>query len=243
MRLMIADDEDNIRMGLEKMLSRMELNIEVIGSHANGMEALSHLHKLDFSDLEVLITDIKMPVMDGLRLTELVREKSRDIAVIVLSGFSEFDYARTAIRYGVSDYLLKPVDKSQLYETLKRIAKLNRSVEREMEDPKDYGEVEQIKGILRQEYGKPFELERLAERIGKSSSHISRLFKNKTNETLTDYLIRIRIDKAKQFIADHPSLKNYEIAELVGYSDPVYFNKLFKKVTGMTPKDYRGKRS
>ncbi|MNE84130.1 HTH-type transcriptional activator Btr [compost metagenome] len=101
--------------------------------------------------------------------------------------------------------------------------------------------VEQTKSILEREYGQNFELERLAETVGMNASYISRLFKYKTGQTITDYLIGIRIAKAKELLTGQPDLKNYEIAEMVGYSDPVYFNKLFKKMCGMTPKDYKSR--
>ncbi|WP_419874674.1 helix-turn-helix domain-containing protein [Candidatus Pristimantibacillus sp. PTI5] len=251
MNIIIADDEEFIRLGLEKILTKMDLDITVIGSYSNGMDAWTHISKLGEGELDVLITDIKMPMMDGLKLIEHLRGKA--IATIVLSGFSEFEYARKALRYGVRDYLLKPVDKANLYDLLIKI-KQEREENRlagETNEPllqqepiskeKEHHVIEQMKSILEQEYGKNFEMERMAETVGMSANYLSRLFKQETGMTLTDYLIDIRIEKAKQFLTDHPNLKNYEISQLVGYSDPVYFNKLFKKMTGETPKDYKGK--
>ncbi|MNI63628.1 putative response regulatory protein [compost metagenome] len=164
----------------------------------------------------------------------------------MLSGFSDFEYARRAIRYGVMDYLLKPIEKTQLFELLKRVEtdkrlKLADAEQHAVQAPEggEHYVVEQTKSILEREYGHNFELERLAEAVGMNASYISRLFKYKTGQTITDYLIGIRIAKAKELLTEQPDLKNYEIAELVGYSDPVYFNKLFKKICGMTPKDYK----
>ncbi|MGN7359166.1 response regulator transcription factor [Paenibacillus sp. SAF-054] len=253
MNIMIVDDEEVIRLGLEKIMSRMDLDIKVVGSYGNGLEALNQLLKTEPGEVDCLITDIKMPMMDGLRLIEHVREKMERITIIVLSGFSEFEYARQALRFGVIDYLLKPIDKMQLYELLKR---LNHKISNEPDEapppeaPEHSGNgleyeagehyvVDQIKSYLDKEYDKNFELERLAENTGMSPSYISRLFKTKTGHTITDYLIEVRIEKAKQFLIDHPDLKNYQISQLVGYSDPVYFNKLFKRMVQMTPKDYK----
>lgn len=249
MNIIIVDDEEFIRLGLQKILLKMDLDIEVIGSFSNGMDAWTHIAKLAPGELDVLITDIKMPMMDGLRLIEHIRDKS--IAMIVLSGFSEFEYARKALRQGVRDYLLKPIDKAQLYDLLVRL-KSERQEAKEQErheaasstalsEDKEHHVIEQMKAILEQQYDKNFEMESIAETVGMSGSYLSRLFKQETGETLTDFLIRIRIEKAKQFMSDHPSLKNYEISQLVGYSDPVYFNKLFKKMVGVTPKDYKDK--
>ena len=244
---MIADDEEVIRRGLEKITSRMDLEVEVIGSHGNGLEAWNHLSTLSAEGIDLLITDIKMPRMDGFKLIEEARGYMKHLPIAVLSGFSDFDYARRAIRFGVLDYLLKPIEKIQLYELLKRVEE-NKQLQ--AEEPKlqelqapEGGEhyvVEQTKRILDKEYGQNFELERLAEKVGMNASYISRLFKYKTGQTITDYLIGVRIARAKELLTGRPDLKNYEIAEMVGYSDPVYFNKLFKKICGVTPKDYKG---
>ncbi|MEK5023302.1 MULTISPECIES: response regulator transcription factor [Paenibacillus] len=247
-KVMIADDEEVIRRGLEKITSRMDLEVEVIGSYGNGQEAWGHLSKLAPEDIDLLITDIKMPRMDGFKLIEEARGHMKNLSIAVLSGFSEFDYARRAMRHGVLDYLLKPIEKAQLYELLKRVEEnkeLKIAVPEQENPPAQAAEggehyvVEQTKSILEKEYGQNFELERLAETVGMNASYISRLFKFKTGQTITDYLIGIRIAKAKELLIGQPDLKNYEIAERVGYSDPVYFNKLFKKMCGMTPKDYK----
>ncbi|MRN55958.1 response regulator transcription factor [Paenibacillus monticola] len=246
-KVMIADDEEVIRRGLAKITSRMDLEVEVIGSYGNGQEAWEHLAKLGPEDIDLLITDIKMPRMDGFKLIEQVRGSMKNVSIAVLSGFSEFEYARRAIRHGVLDYLLKPIDKTQLYELLKRVDEEKKKPpepEREQiviqaAEGGEHYVVEQTKIILEKEYGQNFELERLADTVGMNASYISRLFKFKTGQTITDYLIGIRIAKAKELLTEQPDLKNYEIAEKVGYSDPVYFNKLFKKMCGMTPKDYK----
>ncbi|MFC5653558.1 response regulator [Paenibacillus solisilvae] len=249
MKLIIVDDEQLIRMGLEKIILKMDFEIEVAGSFANGMEAWTYLSKPGHEEPDVLITDIKMPMMDGLRLIELVREKNKDISIVVLSGFNEFEYARSALRFGVRDYLLKPVDKTLLFDLLTKLRHEKYAQAAFEDDPGDerlpieseHHVIDQVKTILERDYDKNFELERLAEMVELNASYLSRLFKNKTNMTITDYLILIRIEKAKQLLSDHPHLKNYEVSSLVGYNDPVYFNKLFKKIVGITPKDYKEK--
>ncbi|MCR2806090.1 response regulator transcription factor [Paenibacillus soyae] len=238
---MIVDDEEMIRRGLNKILSNMGLDINVIGSYGNGQDAWTHISMLEDGELDVLITDIKMPMMDGLTLVEKV--KGKPIKTIVLSGFSEFEYARKALRHGVMDYLLKPVDKSSLHQLLleARQAKEKADSAQPAEREKDYSAVSRVRAILEAEYGNCPEMEELAEHVGMSANYLSRLFKQETGETITDYLIGVRIAKAKQFLHDHPHMKNYEIAQLVGYGDPVYFNKLFKKMVGVTPKEYRSR--
>jgi two-component system response regulator YesN len=242
LNMIIVDDEDFIRLGLEKILSRMDLDVQVIGSYANGMMALSHISKLHADELDVLITDIKMPIMNGLKLIESVREQLPKLPIVILSGFNDFEYARTAIRSGVTDYLLKPVVKTQLYDLLMKLISQKGGTDRGDAKIADLNEnyiVEHIKHYLDKHYDKNFELDKLADAIDKNASYISRVFRLHTAITITDYLIQIRIDKAKQFLIDHPHLKNYEVSQLVGYQDSVYFNKLFKKITGITPREYR----
>ena len=250
MKVILVDDEELIRLGLEKICLREGPDVEIIGSHRNGAEAWSQLSMLPPQGVDLLISDIRMPVMDGFELIERCRRSFPDLPIIVLSGFSDFDYARRALRFGVTDYLLKPIDKPELLSLLKRTA-----AARTAEDPLDGGDsaafssasqpapdhyvVERLKSLLESEYDQPLEFARLAERLGMNSSYISRLFKIETGQTLTEYLIGIRMNHAKKLLVEQPELKNYEIAEKVGYGDPVHFNKLFKKTVGMTPKDYK----
>jgi len=99
--------------------------------------------------------------------------------------------------------------------------------------------IETVKGYIQKNYLKELELQRLADIVYLTPSYLSKLFKTTTGETITDYIISVRIERAKELLLKAPSLKTYEVGEQVGYPDPAYFNKVFKKVTGLTPKEYR----
>lgn len=99
--------------------------------------------------------------------------------------------------------------------------------------------VETVKAYIQKNYLKELELQRLADIVYLTPSYLSKLFKTTTGETITDYIISVRIERAKELLLKNPSLKTYEVGEQVGYPDPAYFNKVFKKVTGLTPKEYR----
>lgn len=116
--IMIIDDEDPIRRGLEKIISRLSEHYMVVGSFTNGFEASQELDRLA---PDVIITDIKMPYMDGLRFIEELRRRLPEARCLILSGYNDFEYARTAMKYGVDDYLIKPVDKEELLANLSRI--------------------------------------------------------------------------------------------------------------------------
>ncbi|NGZ77549.1 response regulator [Saccharibacillus alkalitolerans] len=119
-QLLIVDDEKNIRQGLQVMIAREFGEACKIRLAANGREALE-LHERQPAD--VIITDIRMPVMDGMELLERLRGQRRAAegpVVLVLSGYDEFEYAKTAIRFQVRDYLLKPIRREDLFEALER---------------------------------------------------------------------------------------------------------------------------
>lgn len=117
-QILVVDDERIERNGIKMLLRHMQLSCE-IAEAANGSEALDYLkeHKID-----ILLTDVKMPFMDGIRLIEECQQidSCEDMKCVIFSGCSEFDYARKAVRLGVSDYILKPIDPNEFKETITR---------------------------------------------------------------------------------------------------------------------------
>lgn len=109
-KILIADDEKIERSGVRRLLQREELNMEILEA-ANGKEALKIVQE---SRPDILFSDIKMPFMTGLELAERVREVSPDTVIIIFSGYSDFEYAREAMKNGVLDYVLKPIDPKEL---------------------------------------------------------------------------------------------------------------------------------
>jgi len=120
LRIVIADDEERIRRGLAKLIRSASEAYEVAGEFANGDELLRFVRE---EGADVVITDIRMPVMDGLAVAERLQAEHPGVRCIIVSGYSDFDYARTAMRHHVRDYLLKPVDKAELFRVLEEVAK------------------------------------------------------------------------------------------------------------------------
>lgn len=136
LKVLIADDEKIAREGLRDLVDWAELGMEVVCCAVNGREALDYLcaHPVD-----VLLTDIKMPRMDGLELLRELSERGINPTAIVFSGFSDFHYAQRAIRYGVLNYLLKPIRIGELTETLHRAtARLRENTAAEPLDVEEY---------------------------------------------------------------------------------------------------------
>ena len=113
MKLLIADDEQKIRVGMAS-LDWDSIGITEVSLAVNGVEAKKLLEQEPF---DIMICDIKMPGLTGLELAAYVQEHTLDTSVILLSGFSDFEYARTAIKIGVEDFLLKPIDSEELEKT------------------------------------------------------------------------------------------------------------------------------
>ena len=113
--LMIVENEKSIRAGIRAMVANAPVYVETVIECSNGAEAMDVLSS---QDIEVMITDIRMPKMDGVELVRRTRELSSPPIVIVISGYSDFDYAVDVFRQGVRDYLLKPIERERIFELL-----------------------------------------------------------------------------------------------------------------------------
>jgi two-component system, response regulator YesN len=118
MKILVVDDEEIIRDGLSRKIERLIPNAVIVGKAQDANQALE-LVKLQHPD--IVITDIRMPETDGLKFISLSKEIYKDICYIIISGYQDFEYARNAIRLGVEDYLLKPIDNDQLKEVIRKL--------------------------------------------------------------------------------------------------------------------------
>lgn len=114
-KILIVDDEQFIREGLKKIIDWDEHGIEIVGEASNGKEALEAINELK---PELLLTDIQMPVMNGLNLIKAVRENCLKTKIIIISGYDDFQYVKEALKYGVENYIIKPINKEELSATL-----------------------------------------------------------------------------------------------------------------------------
>jgi len=239
----VAEDEERMRVYLARKVSELDPGFECVGAAADGEETIelveTHLPSL-------LLTDIRMPVLGGLELVERIRSTNPDLRIVIVSGYSEFEYARRAIELGVDEYLLKPVDLAQLRGTLERVRiKLEASaaqVETEYGLAVRPGDTELARDValyLQENYHHPYSLERLAARFRCKPAYLLRLYSRATGSTPTRDLIRLRIEKAKRLLVGHASLEVKQVAAAVGYEDALYFSRLFKRETGLNPSAFR----
>lgn len=115
--ILIVDDEKLERRGIRFLLKREEGEFQILEA-TNGKDALG---VLESNHVDILFSDVKMPYMNGLELTKAVREDHPDMEIVIFSGYNDFSYAKEALRYGVVDYVLKPVDPEEFHKTFQRV--------------------------------------------------------------------------------------------------------------------------
>ncbi len=245
LKVLVVEDEEMIRRGIVLGVDWAALDCVVVGEAANGEEALEAVEKYAPS---LIITDLKMPKMDGLEMLRRLRERGSGVYVIILTAYDSFDYARSALRLGAADYLLKPFHDGDLEQA---VANLQRrlSAGREGEDsaPAYPGLKKGNKSryvldaiaYIEEHYGDPgISVGSIAQFLGISEGHLSHIFKKETDYTPLNYLTRCRVHKAMELLRDC-RLKVYEVAERVGYRDITYFSATFKKLAGVSPSEYQ----
>ncbi len=136
-KVMIVEDEELILQGLRNILDWEALGLDVVHMAHDGTEALEMWEK---EPVHIVVTDISMPEMDGLTLLRKIREKEEQVRFIILTGYDEFDYAREAIRLGVENYILKPINEEelerQLRETVQKLEETDKKKLQYIEDRK-----------------------------------------------------------------------------------------------------------
>ncbi len=232
-RVLLIDDEELVRVSIGYSISAaLPQEAELVGEAENGAAGLELIRSLR---PDIVITDIRMPKMDGLTMIGALRQEGLDVEVVVLSGYAEFEYAQQAIHYGVTDYLLKPVEENRLRETLetciRRITK-KRNLNREEKLSK------RVVAYIDAHYQEDLFLDKLAEEFGFSAKYLSALVREETGLNFTAYLTDLRLNRAEDLLL-HTDLGIKEIAASVGYWDQRYFHRIFKKRTGKTPSQYR----
>ncbi len=240
MNILIIDDEPKIRNGLIKLLSAHE-NWTISGAFADAVSALKFMYE---SENDVIITDIKMPGISGLDMISRIRERNPEIPIVILSGYANFLYAQRAIELGVRKYLTKPTNTRELVAALEQIeSELRKEVESLQSDSVvSVSNLLILRAIQHMEihYSDRISLKDVANELFISPNYLSELFKKKTGQTFSDYLLALRMEKSKSYLSNI-AYKVSDIAGLVGFSDSRYFSSTFKKFYGMTPMEHRSR--
>ena len=238
LRVLLVDDEIMIREGFKRLFDWQAHGCEVVGEAGDGMEALT---QIDTLHPDIVIMDINIPIMNGLKVIQLSRIKHPNTAFVIVSGYDDFSYCREALRLQITDYILKPVNYEEFGSCIDnmKISLFERRVSAAEEPEKQ--EERTITGLtryLQEHLAEEISLSVLAEEFHLNPQYISQLFKSEIGVNFLAYLTNIRMEKAKKLLLT-TSLSIAEVAEQSGYGDYRVFTKVFKKSEGVTPSQYR----
>ena len=241
MTVLIVDDETYMVEYMKNLVDWKACGFDQVLTAKGGGLARDLLAKYR---PELLITDIKMPKITGLDLSRLIDENRYQTRVIIISGYSDFEYAKQALRYRVSEYLVKPVLREDLEEALERIlpgsTKGGERGESEEQGPSrdKYAAVSSVKAYIHENYSQDLSLDALGDAVNLHPVYLSRIFKEVTDVNLSAYIADVRMQKAAKLL-DETDLKVPAVMDQLGYRKRQHFTKLFKEKYGMTPKEYR----
>lgn len=247
-KILIVDDEKYEAALIEKCVDWTKEGFELVGS---AQTAASALELFAARVPDIVFCDINMPVMNGLEMSRRMKEERKEVCIIIVTGYREFEYARQALELGAQNYILKPIQPEEL---LRSAQKARQELHRECEPcvegvTEDMVKNSQQKSTLTLEVLRYIEehlsepglsLKEIAPAVFVSNSHLSRIFKSEMGENLTEYIVRRRMERSKELF-DTTDLRVSEVAWKVGMTNPHYLGRCFKSYMGMTINEYRKK--
>lgn len=247
---LIVEDEPLMREYLMLHLTSIHGLWKTEGCARDGLEALALLRAKPF---DLVITDIKMPHMDGLELADYIHVNHPGTDVIILTGYSEFDYARAAVRANAADYLLKPLQDVELHKALSKLATKRMAAdsvpaavpvpaeaapkEPAQDDPGIL--VQRARTYIRAHFTEPLSLNEVANTLAVNPAYLSSIFKSERGESYSKFILRLRMERAALLLRTYSAGKVNDIALEVGYSSTKHFYSVFKDYFGVTPNEYR----
>ncbi len=251
-KVVIVEDEEIIRKGLMFTVHWTDLECTVVADCGNGEEGVKAIQEFR---PDIVITDINMPVVDGLEMIRRTCEEY-EYAAVILSGYSDFEYAQTAIRYGVLGYLLKPLKTSEIIEAIEKAKKEceKRNIFRShREKPekltKNFLEefhsgytgndelIQQMLLFIKENYGQKIVMNDLEKRFNYSSTFLNKKFKEAMGTTFMEYVNRYRVRQAIDMMTNQ-RMPLQKVAWECGIGEYKYFSTVFKKYLGCSPKEY-----
>lgn len=244
MKVLLVDDENYILEYLVHAIDWKALGFSTVDQTCDSTKAKRLLVDQNYT---LLITDIRMPEVSGLDLLEFVISENIGTKVMILSGYSEFEYAQKAIRHGAHDYLLKPLTGAKLKKALlsfiSKYGQNTKQVLKEKSENRDtLSETQKVVTYVEQYINDHIEekisLQILAELVYLSPPYLSTLYKKETGNNLQSFITDARLSRSTVLLKES-RLKISDIAKMVGYQKPQYFDQLFQKKYGLTPQQFR----
>lgn len=262
-KVVIVDDEPIIVEGLTRSIHWDKWDCEVVATGYSGMEGIELVER---EKPDILFSDIRMPKLDGLTMIAAVKSQYPQMQITILTGFSDFEYAREAIRLGVTRFLVKPSKMDELEEAVSAMVKNLKLNGAEFQESDIAGKTEamEAEGVtvegpsdeeseesaassfivnnalkyMEENFREKLKLQDVAEQVYVSQWHLSKLLNRYKGQSFSELLNSIRIEKAKELLKD-PSLRIGDIADMVGFLDMAHFSRVFKKQTGISANEFR----
>lgn len=253
LKVVIVEDEDIIRKGLIYTIDWLSMECMIVGDACDGVEGLRLIQELK---PDLVITDIKMPMMNGLEMLEKALENHQFYSII-LTSYSDFEYAKQAISIKVFEYLLKPVDTEQLKSIIDRV-KRDAGQQKAFDNLVKSGESIELVDIdvyvfqnskinyyvsealkqIKSNYPDRISIESISDNLGVSTSYLSRKFREATSQTFLDILNKYRVQKAIELL-NTGRYRVSEISEMTGFGDYKHFCSVFKKYVNTSPTEFK----
>ncbi len=259
LRILIAEDEPLERQMLRDVLVWHFSYAADVRTVSNGIDAVS---MASIWNADVLLMDIEMPGLNGIQAMFRILETNPRTKCIFITAYEKFEYAREAVRLHAVDYLLKPVEDSELVAVIERVL-AEKNSEKQLdeqlkalqqpageaapsEETAGQSQTEQLirkmGEFLQKNYQWDVSQETICDILNMSTGHFSKMFRQCYGVKFIDYLTNIRVEAAKALL-DDPTKRTKEIGSMVGYQSSSYFSKIFKQKTGLTPSEYRSRHS
>ena len=261
--MILVEDESFERNSLANFIDWSLVGIEIIGEAANGSQGFTLVENLR---PDIVLTDVKMPIMNGIELSKKIRLFAPETEIIFLSSYDDFEYAQQAIDLNVQAYVMKPINEVELLRIVKKAADAitEKNLERRMYNDirKQYRELlqrsekshpeqlqtikrtnkhqiaDEVEKIILEQYSSPLTLEAIAKLMHFTPNYLGTVFKSVKKMSVNRFLMKTRIAKAEELLINSKKTNN-EVADSCGFSSLTYFHTIFKKETGHTPSDFR----
>jgi two-component system response regulator YesN len=234
-KIMLVEDEAVVREGYRKLFDWNRHGYTIVSEAGDGLSAVSLASEYR---PDVILMDINIPIMSGLDAIAAIQKQLPSAVFVIISGYNEFNYAQQAIRLGVSDYLLKPVKFEELSAVMQKTRLEILRHGRYKDDTAEAKRIYKIICYLNDHLEDDISLKKLSEVFYLHPSYLSQLFKTETGMNYHEYLMKLRIERAKQFLSTS-DLSVSQIAEKTGFGNYRTFSAAFRQLEKTSPSEFR----
>jgi len=238
-KLLLVDDESVTRRGLLRSVPWAALGVSEIREARDGVEALRLTRQFR---PDIVVTDVRMPRLNGIELAAEIRKLLPAVKLIFISGYSDKEYLRSAIRLGAVDYVEKPINLEEFTQAIRQAAGQTAAAVPEEIAPNGQPVNRKVALALRlieEQYMDPgLNVTALADQVRLTQPYLSVLFKKTMGRSVSEYLLALRIEKSKLLLAQE-NIRVGEVANRVGYNDANAYAKAFKRIMGLSPAKFR----